>query len=601
MNKKAALAAVVTFAALIATGCTVQTVETAEPSQTVRGVDIVIPYATSTICPDATIPPDALYITSDGSVVLNDDSLLGNNSGNVVRGDRVSAVYNQLRRGDTSPAVSAMQERLAELNYYEGGISGIFDEATEKAVKLFERAYGIMQTGIATSALQEKVFSEDALVYNSKKYQEAVESFYVKLDEDSSGSNVIALQMRLQELGYPVSDVTGKYDDSTRKAMRKFYRAHGLDPNNYATVGIQKLLYSDEALTFEAARTVAAPQTTRKPNDFTLMYGDTDTRVMKLQMRLVELGYLQSATGTYDDETFDAVSNFQSACYLESDGIASEDLQQQLFAHDAPAYGTMKQLYAQLKWGDSGKAVENLQRRLAELGFYTGDETGVFSDDTAAAVKRFQTAAGMSDTGVVTIEMQELAFSENAPLSQARAAAIQDDAAAAMLVITSLADGDEGEDVTALQNRLKELGYYTGTVDGQYGAGTTAAVKEIQKAMGVLITGNASGDLINIILSDAAPNKGEKYTDITGSYQPLKKDDQGNQVIELQRALWELGLLDKTDVEGAVGIYNTATADSVNALYKAMGCKLRDGRASAELQSFLFSGAAKEYLKPKSE
>jgi peptidoglycan hydrolase-like protein with peptidoglycan-binding domain len=43
--------------------------------------------------------------------------------------------------------------------------------------------------------------------------------------------------------------------------------------------------------------------------------------------------------------------------------------------------------------------------------------------------------------------------------------------------------------VVDLQTAMKRLGYYSGPVDGVYGAGTTAAVTEMQKALGVTADG----------------------------------------------------------------------------------------------------------------
>ena len=42
--------------------------------------------------------------------------------------------------------------------------------------------------------------------------------------------------------------------------------------------------------------------------------------------------------------------------------------------------------------------------------------------------------------------------------------------------------GDSGGTVKAVQNKLKSLGYYSGTVDGDYGSGTKKAVSAFQKA-----------------------------------------------------------------------------------------------------------------------
>lgn len=41
-----------------------------------------------------------------------------------------------------------------------------------------------------------------------------------------------------------------------------------------------------------------------------------------------------------------------------------------------------------------------------------------------------------------------------------------------------------------LQSYMKQLGYYSGKLDGKYGPATTAAVKEFQRAMGIAVDGN---------------------------------------------------------------------------------------------------------------
>ncbi len=594
MWKRAALAAALAALLALAAGCTANDMDVdAEPTDGV--VDIIVPYATTTISPDATQAPDALLIGSDGQVILNDDSVLtgGVSTDEATEGTEDQARYAQLRIGDTSTAVSNLQTRLAELGYFTDGVSGIFDENTEKAVKLFERSYGIMQTGIATAALQERLYADTALAYGSSEYAAAVDSQYGKLEKGDVGSNVIALQMRLQELGYPIGEITGVFDDQTVNAVRKFYEAYGYKARDYAIVDLQKVLYSDDAKRYDAGgdADVGATSVPEADQDYGLKPGDAGTRVTQLQLRLKELGYLFAATGEYDQETSDAVSQFEIACRLEADGIASEDLQRQLFAEDAPKSGETKQIYALLQWGDSGDAVAKLQRRLKDLGYCSGEADGVFSDELVAIVKRFQSAAGLDETGVASVDLQELLFSGSAPLSPSKAAEAQEDAAAAEVVIHPLMSGDSGGDVVALQTRLSELGYYASTLDGKFGGGTQKAVSKLQKAVGVSQTGEATADLINLLNSDAAPKSGESYGATEGEYAALEPGDTGDSVIELQRRLWELGYLEKEDITGSVGTYEDVTAASVNAVMKVAGFQLRDGRASAEFQCFLFSKA----------
>ena len=49
--------------------------------------------------------------------------------------------------------------------------------------------------------------------------------------------------------------------------------------------------------------------------------------------------------------------------------------------------------------------------------------------------------------------------------------------------------GSSGSVVTRIQQRLRDGGYYTYTIDGIYGSRTTAAVKKFQKARGLAVDG----------------------------------------------------------------------------------------------------------------
>lgn len=57
--------------------------------------------------------------------------------------------------------------------------------------------------------------------------------------------------------------------------------------------------------------------------------------------------------------------------------------------------------------------------------------------------------------------------------------------------------GSEGDDVEELQNKLKKLGFYTATVDGDFGPKTETAVRSYQKSKGLEQTGKISLDEIN--------------------------------------------------------------------------------------------------------
>ena len=54
-----------------------------------------------------------------------------------------------LRRGDRGDEVTALRQKLIELEYMEGEAAGEYDEATEEAVMLFQEEHGLLATGMA--------------------------------------------------------------------------------------------------------------------------------------------------------------------------------------------------------------------------------------------------------------------------------------------------------------------------------------------------------------------------------------------------------------------------------------------------------------------
>ena len=68
-----------------------------------------------------------------------------------------------------------------------------------------------------------------------------------------------------------------------------------------------------------------------------------------------------------------------------------------------------------------------------------------------------------------------------------------------------LKEGSKGDEVTALQKRLKELGYLNAEPDGRYRQKTADAMKAFEKAMGLRRDGIASEEDQKLLISDDAP------------------------------------------------------------------------------------------------
>lgn len=71
----------------------------------------------------------------------------------------------------------------------------------------------------------------------------------------------------------------------------------------------------------------------------------------------------------------------------------------------------------------------------------------------------------------------------------------------------TLQEGDQGEEVLAMQTRLDELGYLDTEYDGHYGEYTAGCVREFQKVNGLPETGIADSDTQKLLYSNLAKSK----------------------------------------------------------------------------------------------
>ena len=77
-----------------------------------------------------------------------------------------------------------------------------------------------------------------------------------------------------------------------------------------------------------------------------------------------------------------------------------------------------------------------------------------------------------------------------------------------------------GDDVATLQNRLVEMGFDCGRVDGIYGARTSDAVREFQKSVGVSVDGKCGPATIIALL---------RLTTIVSGGAPIQLRESVNQ------------------------------------------------------------------------
>ena len=163
-----------------------------------------------------------------------------------------------------------------------------------------------------------------------------------------------------------------------------------------------------------------------------------------------------------------------------------------------PALPTSTPTPCILQKNSIGIEVKQLQQRLKDLGYYSGDVDGQYGTGTQTAVTAFQAQHGLKADGVAGEQTLAILYSESA---QTFVPTPTPSATPAML-----SSGSSGDEVKAQQSRLQQLGCYSGVLDGDYGKGTRAAVKLFQAQHGLDDDGIAGQKTLEMLYSnDAQP------------------------------------------------------------------------------------------------
>ena len=373
------------------------------------------------------------------------------------------------------------------------------------------------------------------------------------------------------------------------------------------------------------------PGQTPKPTPvLSLKFGAKGQEVKQVQQRLKDLRYYSgSVDGTYGSGTQESVRNFQANHGLTADGICGVATKKKLFSSSAkynkgtpvgsggsgsssgssgsssssgykkptprPDSYTSGKTDIYLKLGSSGSNVKYMQNRLIALGYMSGSADGEFAATTETAVIAFQKRHKVFADGVAGPDTLRLMYSNSAKRASTSA-----------VPLSSLREGDEGTAVRSLQSKLKTLGYYTGSVDGSFGAGTTAAVISFQSAVGLKADGVAGKSTLEALYggasgggssssgssssgsssSSGAPSNYGKTASSNGM-STVTSASGGEKVQQLQSALSSTGFYHGT----LDGSYGDVTENAVEKYQQSRGLRVT-GMAGPTTQRLLYGGTS---------
>ena len=135
-----------------------------------------------------------------------------------------------MKLGSTGTAVSALQQNLTTLGYYYGDVTGHYGNLTQQAVKKFQKAKGLTQDGVASTATLNAITS----ALKNAGVDVGPGTVATTLREGDKGTAVTELQTMLKKLNYYYGSVTGSFGSLTKQAVRKFQDANKLTVDGVA-------------------------------------------------------------------------------------------------------------------------------------------------------------------------------------------------------------------------------------------------------------------------------------------------------------------------------------------------------------------------------
>ena len=325
-----------------------------------------------------------------------------------------------IRLHDQGVLVSTVQTRLTQLGYYDGEISGVYDVATQTAVKAFQKSEGLAQDGVVGQTTWQELYAEWV---NAQSDAGGTAYPGTALHTGSRGNAVRLVQfwLRLAAENYTgLSNVTvdGSFGSGTASAVRAFQRLFGLTADGVVGAGTWAKL---NEVGLAVANNLVGQNI--QPGQFvtTLREGSTGTPVRALQynLRLLAAYYRDVPTvtvdGTFGAATRRAVIAWQEHAGLTVDGVVGRLTWQSIYdsAQQVSASGPAVTARAPdtpeetLKVGDSGQKIRILSQILEFLAQFLPEITpsgltDTFDDALETTVRSAQQTLGRTVTGEVT-------------------------------------------------------------------------------------------------------------------------------------------------------------------------------------------------------
>ncbi len=249
---------------------------------------------------------------------------------------------------DMNQTMTRFEGELQRHLYHVGEVDGDIDEQTRAAIRAYQRDAGLPITGEPSPELMRHL--QTASVRNRS---------------ENTSLLVWEIENELARRDFYVGDIDGTVDQQARTAIKVYQRMAGIDHNGKPSYALlQHIERSNLRNNGEMA----------------------STRVWRIESELARRGYATGPVdGTIDAKTAEAVRQYQEDAGIPMSGRADADLQTHLERSDT------RQV--------SERELREIERRLYRRKYASGPVDGVADLQTAAAIRAYQTDAGLPVTG----------------------------------------------------------------------------------------------------------------------------------------------------------------------------------------------------------
>lgn len=229
---------------------------------------------------------------------------------------------------------------------------------------------------------------------------------------------------------------------------------------------------------------------------------------------------------------------------------------------------------ASIRRGSTGSDVEELQKMLSKLGYYSGNITGHAGDKTIEAIEAFQERNGLKKDGIAGSatmnKIKSLIDPNYVPTTSSQA---------------------NSSDVEKAQKMLKDMGIYSGQITGNIGSKTKAAIKAFQKKHGLEESGLPDAQTMAKLQSvysgnsDSTPEASEQI--------PVQESTSADDVKKAQTMLKDMDLY-YGEITGNVGTKTKAAIKKFQNKYGLTANGVLSAETLAKIQSVYGGSTADE-------